>query len=218
LKVIALGGYDIILGMDWLEFYSPMQVDWVKKFIQFKHLGETIRLQGITKELPTGAVMGQGNLPQTPWEPAEDHWVHVCQVDLDSTLSVPEIAQSLLDSYQDVFADPKGMPPARSCDHQIPLLPGAQPFSIRPYRHAPALKSEIERQVRELLASGVVQPSTRPFSSLVILVKKRDNTWCLCVDYRHLNALSCKSKYPLPVIDELLDELSGSAWFSKLDL
>lgn len=213
LKIIPLGSYDIILGMDWLEFYSPMKVDWVKKFIQFEHQGELIQLQGITKETDKDS-----EPPLAPWDTAEEQWIKVCQVDCDDKVTAPEIAQSLLDKYHDVFAEPKGMPPPRSCDHQIPLLPGAQPFSIRPYRHAPALKDEIERQVKELLESGVVQPSTSPFSSPVILVKKRDQTWRLCVDYRHLNALSCKTKFPLPVIDELLDELSGAAWFSKLDL
>lgn len=97
-------------------------------------------------------------------------------------------------------------------------MPGAQPFCVRPYRHALALKDEIERHVRELQASGVIQLSNSPFSSLVILVKKRDNTRRMCIDYRHLNALTCKTKFPLPVIDELLDEIAGAAWFSKLDL
>jgi hypothetical protein len=80
---------------------------------------------------------------------------------------------------------------------------------MRPYRVAPDLKTEIEKQVKELLDQGVIQLSNSPFGSL-ILVKKGDKTWRLVVDYRHLNALTVKGKYPLPVIDELLDELAGS--------
>jgi hypothetical protein len=83
---------------------------------------------------------------------------------------------------------------------------------------APALKIEIERQIQELLEHGVITKSNSPFVSPVILVKKSDHTWRLIVDYRHLNALTVKGKYPLPVIDELLDELAGAKWFSKLDL
>ena len=87
-------------------------------------------------------------------------------------------------------------------------MPGAQP----------ELKSEIERQVAELLASGVIQKSTSCFSSPAILVKKKDGSWRMCVDYRALNSMTIVSKYLVPVIDELLDELVGAQWFSKLDL
>lgn len=110
------------------------------------------------------------------------------------------------------------MPSARDCDHQIELLPGASPVQMRPYRYAPALKDEIEKQISEMLQSGIVQPSKSAFASSVILVKKKDNTYRFCVDYRHLNALTVKTKFPVPVIDEFLDELHGATWFSTLDL
>jgi hypothetical protein len=134
--------------------------------------------------------------------------------------------QQLLNEFAIVFQEPSGLPPSRQYDHHIPLIPGARPVSMRPYRVAPELKSEIERQIQELLQQGVISHSSSPFASPVLLVKKVDKTpeapilpaWRLVVDYHHLNALTVKGKYPLPVIDELLDELSGACWFSKLDL
>jgi hypothetical protein len=110
------------------------------------------------------------------------------------------------------------LPPRRACDHKIELIPGAKPVNVRPYRHKPELKDEIERQVQEILDGGVIQLSSSSFSLPAILVHKKDGTWRLCIDFRQLNAMTQIPKYPIPVIDELLDELVGAQWFSKLDL
>jgi hypothetical protein len=83
---------------------------------------------------------------------------------------------------------------------------------------APHLKNKIETQIAELLANGMISHSNSAFSSPVLMVKKEYSNWRLVVDFRHLNALTVKGKYPLPVIDELLDELAGASWFTKLDL
>jgi hypothetical protein len=80
------------------------------------------------------------------------------------------------------------------------------------------MKDEVELQVQDMLSKGIIQPSQSAFSSPVLLVKKKDKSWHFCVDYRHLNALTVKSKYHVPIIDELLDELYGACWFSSLDL
>jgi hypothetical protein len=158
---------------------------------------------------------GEGNGQET----AAYLELHVVQEDADSKVQAPRPdIPTLLDEFLFVFDIPSELPPQRQYDHQIPLIPGAQPVSMRPYRVAPELKSEIERQVQELLQQGVITHNNRAFASPVILVRKSDRTWRLVVDYRHRNALTLKGKYPLPVIDELLDELSGSHWFSKLDL
>ncbi|GJS18308.1 putative mitochondrial protein [Tanacetum coccineum] len=110
------------------------------------------------------------------------------------------------------------LPLNRSCDHKIPLLEGSQTVNVRPYRHPPTQKDAIEGMVQELLDTGVIRPSNSPFASPIVMVKKKDNTWRMCVDYRLLNKQTIKDKFPIPIIEELIDELHGSQVFTKLDL
>jgi len=117
-----------------------------------------------------------------------------------------------------LFAEPSGTPPVRCIDHTIPLLPGTQPFRIRPYRYTPAQKDEIEKQVAHLLKHHMIQRSNSPYASPVLLVNKKTGEWRLCVDYRRLNAFTIKNKFPLPIIEELFEELFGAKWFTTLDL
>jgi len=130
----------------------------------------------------------------------------------------PALVVAILRDYEDVFQEPKGLPPHRAQDHSITLHEGAQLVSVRPYRYPFYQREEIEKIVQELLYSGVIRPSHNPFSSPVLLVRNADGTWRMCMDYRALNKVTVKDKFPIPVVDELLDELWGAQIFSKLDL
>jgi len=231
-KVLNLQCYDMILGQDWLETYSPMWIHWGKKMMRFTHRNKRISLQGVTdnnsKCPPESATKLQGllkhgaiayciQLVHADHIPVGSETSNVCSIpeSVDSSLSQP--IQSLIDANADLFVEPTTLPPQREADHHIPLLPGAQPVNVRPYRYSPAQKIEIENQVREMLQHGIIRVSSSPFASPVLLVKKKDGTWRFCVYYRHLNAITVKNKQPLPIVDELLDELAGSVWFTKLD-
>jgi hypothetical protein len=98
------------------------------------------------------------------------------------------------------------------------LLPRSIPVNARPYKYSPHHKTEIEKQVAALLKSGLITPSVSPFASLVLLVQKKDGTWRFCVDYRKLNDMTIKNRFPMPVVEEILDELAGTQFFSSLDL
>lgn len=97
-------------------------------------------------------------------------------------------------------------------------MKGSQPLNANPYRYPYIQKAEIEEMVREMLSSGIIKHNTSPYASLMLLVKKKDSTWRFCVDYRALNSIIVKNKFPIPIIEELPDELKGSKYYTKLDL
>lgn len=219
MKVIPLGGYDAILGMDWLSMWGEMTCHWQDRWLRFQKDGKTVTLQGMQDTTVA-------NLTEITVEQVEksykgnDVWATVVVSTTDPVTQepVPACIQATLAEFADGFADPKDLPPHRAFDHAISLLPDSAPVNSRPYRYSPQQKDEIERQVNEMIAAGLITPSMSPFASPVLLVKKKDGTWRFCVDYRRLNNITIKRKFPIPVVDELLDELAGTKWFSKLDL
>ena len=119
----------------------------------------------------------------------------------------------------DVFPDDlPSLPPDRDVEFRIDLKPGTAPVSRRAYRMPPKELAELKMQLQELLDKGFIQPSSSPWGCPAIFVKKKDQTLRLCVDYRPLNEVTIKNKYPLPRIDLLFDQLAGAKVFSKIDL
>ncbi|GJQ98153.1 putative reverse transcriptase domain-containing protein [Tanacetum coccineum] len=121
--------------------------------------------------------------------------------------------------FPEVFPeDLPGLPPARPVEFQIDLVPGAAPVARAPYRLAPSEMKELSEQLQELSDKGFIRPSSSPWGAPVLFVKKKDGSFRMCIDYRELNKLTVKNRYPLPRIDDLFDQLQGSSIYSKIDL
>jgi hypothetical protein len=117
-----------------------------------------------------------------------------------------------------VFGDPPGLPPVRNVAHVAPLIPGSRPPYRKNYRMTETEKLELKKQLTELLEKGLINPSVSPFGSPVLLVKKSNGELRLVCDYRAVNRITVRNRYPLPRIDDLLDQLYGAKCFSSLDL
>ena len=125
----------------------------------------------------------------------------------------------VVNEYPDVFLEElPGMPPDRDVEFVIDLVPGTAPIAKRPYRMAASELAELKKQLEELQRIGFITPSSSPWGAPVLFVKKKDGSMRLCVDYRALNEVTIKNKYPLPRIDDLFDQLKGAKYFSKIDL
>ncbi|GJY48462.1 putative reverse transcriptase domain-containing protein [Tanacetum coccineum] len=114
--------------------------------------------------------------------------------------------------------DLPGLPPTRQVEFQIDLVPGAAPVARAPYRLAPSEIKELSKKLKELSDKGFIRPSSSPWGAPVLFVKKKDGSFRMCIDYRELNKLTVKNRYPLPRIDDLFDQLQGSSVYSKIDL
>lgn len=123
----------------------------------------------------------------------------------------------VLNDFTGVFQIPDGLPPNRAIEHHITLKEGTNPINVRLYRYAYFHKDEIEKQVPDMLQEGIIRTSSSPFSSPVLLVKKKDGSWRFCTDYRTLYSATIKDRFPIPT-EDMLDELHGSAYFTKIDL
>ncbi|KAL8098259.1 hypothetical protein AgCh_031136 [Apium graveolens] len=138
----------------------------------------------------------------------------------DTKKKVPNIQDiPVVNEFEDVFLDNlPGLPPDREIEFAIELAPGTAPVSKAPYRLAPVEMKELASQLQELLDTGMIRPSVSPRGAPVLFVKKKDGSMRLCIDYRELNELTIKNRYPLPRIDDLFDQLKGPVHFSKIDL
>nr|XP_051211131.1 uncharacterized protein LOC127328578 [Lolium perenne] len=219
-RVFNIPCYDIILGMDWLNECGKMWIDWPNKTLRFRVQGKRVTLKGIkdnVRHRDAISASGDSKIDQTK-RSCTGHSSRVQAGEAYENSPLPPEIEQLLQGHANCFDTPKDLPPHRSFDHGIELMPGVQPVNVKPYLYSPQQKDEIERQIKDMIRQGIIKPSQSPFASPVLLVRKKDGTWRFCVDYRQLNAVTVKDRYHMPIVDELLDELAGAQFFTKLDL
>ena len=165
----------------------------------------------------------KSDLREISEDPTSVPFVLMCKGALLSPNTItplPRGVSNVLQEFSDVFPEevPAGLPPLRGIEHQIDLIPGASLPNRAPYRTNPEETKEIQKQVQELLDKGYVRESLSPCAVPVILVPKKDGTWRMCVDCRAINNITIRYRHPIPRLEDMLDELSGAAVFSKIDL
>ncbi|KAL0561448.1 hypothetical protein IC582_001876 [Cucumis melo] len=215
LIVLDMLDFDVILGMDWLAA-NHASIDCSRKEVTFNppSMASFKFKGGGSKSLPQviSAIRASKLLSQGTWG------ILASVVDTreaDVSLS----SEPVVRDYPDVFPEElPGLPPHREVEFAIELEPGTVPISRAPYRMAPAELKELKVQLQELLDKGFIRPSVSPWGAPVLFVKKKDGSMRLCIDYRELNKVTVKNRYPLPRIDDLFDQLQGATVFYKIDL
>ncbi|KAD0514134.1 hypothetical protein E3N88_44144 [Mikania micrantha] len=212
---MQIGDFDIILEMDWLATHLAT-IDCHSKRVIFGDISHPEYIY-------------QGTHPRKSLKiisalKAQKLISHGCEGFLASIKDVSKGATHLEDipivrDYSDVFLEElSGLPPEREVEFTIDLIPGSEPISKAPYRMAPLELKELKEQLQELLELGFIRPSVSPWGAPVLFVKKKDGSMRLCIDYRELNKITIRNRYPLPRIDDLFDQLQGAKFFSKIDL
>ena len=193
---------DVILGMDWLSA-NHILINYREKKLLFSNSEEPELLSshGVMKEIQDGA---------------QCYMIFArMEVEKEERITVIHVVRE----FEDVFPEEvPSLPPRREVEFSIDLVPGAGLVSIAPYRMTLAELVELKKQIEDLLEKQFIRPSASPWGAPVLLVKKKDGSIRLCVDYKQLNKLTIKNKYPLPRIDDLMDQLHGASVFPKIDL
>ncbi|KAD5317689.1 hypothetical protein E3N88_17635 [Mikania micrantha] len=211
---MILGEFDVVIGMDWLSKYGANIVCNCKVIQLTSPGGHEVCIQG---EKRGGTIL-------CSLAKAMNYMNHGGQSFLAYVLDVEKEIKELNDvpvvrDFPDVFPDDlPGIPCDRDVEFKIDLIPGAKPIAKAPYRLAPSELKELMTQLQDLLDKGFIRPSISPWGAPILFVKKKDGSLRMCIDYRELNKVTVKNRYPLPRIDDLFDQLQGASWFSKIDL
>ncbi|GJW25348.1 putative reverse transcriptase domain-containing protein [Tanacetum coccineum] len=222
LMPVEMGSFDAIIGMDWLSKYSAI-IDCAKKIVRIPSGSKIliVRGDGCSEGHRTRLnVISCTKVQKYLLKGSHVFLAHVTTKEIEDKSEKKRLEDvPIVKDFPDVFPeDLPGLPQTRQVEFQIDLVPGAAPVARAPYRLAPSEMKELSEQLKELSDKGFIRPSSSPWGAPVLFVKKKDGSFRMCIDYRELNKLTVKNRYPLPRIDDLFDQLQGSSIYSKIDL
>ena len=171
--LIGLGGVDMVLGMEWLASLGEIRANFEQLTLVLKIDGKKVIIKGEPKILKKEASLKSMLKALHQGEGLLIDYHHI-QTEIDWKDTIPPKLKKVLHDFPFIFEPPEGLPPQRRQDHAIHLKEGAQIPNIRPYRYPHYQKTEVEKLVAEMLEAGIIRPSTSPYSSPVIPVKKKD--------------------------------------------
>jgi hypothetical protein len=209
---------NIILGVQYLSTLGPITTNY--KTMEMSFVGEGGQKVVLRGMIGNSARVVTAKRMEAIFKREEIVYATECKnstwVDEKGKVHYTPEIKRILDKHRKVFEPiSPGVPPDRGLEHIIELEARAKPVITTPYRHPMKYKDEIEKAIKELLDMAHIRPSSSPFASSVVLVKKKDGTMRMCIDFRALNKKTIKNRYPIPRIDELLDELHGAIYFTK---
>ncbi|GJU53791.1 putative reverse transcriptase domain-containing protein [Tanacetum coccineum] len=222
LMPVEMGSFDVIIGMDWLAKYHAVIV-CDEKLVRVPFGDKTLIFHGDGSNNGHESRLNIISCTKTQKYLLEGCPIFLAQVTMKKAEDKSKEKQleevPIVQDFPEVFPeDLPGIPPTRQVEFQIDLIPGAAPVARAPYRLAPSEMKELSDQLKELSDKGFIRPSSSPWGAPVLFVKKKDGSFRMCIDYRELNKLTVKNRYPLPRIDDLFDQLQGSSIYSKIDL
>ncbi|XP_070002194.1 uncharacterized protein [Nicotiana sylvestris] len=220
--ITAMDIFDIILGQEFFRHCHILIDPYHQRLLVMEREGACMVP---TVTMPHGQIQAQLSAMQVvkgikKGEPTFVATIASLEEDKNFQEIVPPCIEKLLKENKDVMPEelPKHFPPRREVDHKIELDPGAKPPAFAPYRMAPPELEELKKQLKELLDAGHICPLKAPFGAPVLFPKKKDGSLHLCIDYRALNKVTVKNKYPIPLIADLFDRLGQAKYFTKVDL
>jgi hypothetical protein len=218
---MKLGSFDAIVGMDWLS-KNKAEIICFEKSIRIPiNESQTLIIYGESPiKSPRLITCAQARRLLRPRKDNLLEYPVFLAYVIDTSKEEKHINDiPVVRCFPEVFPDDvSGLPPQRQVEFRIDLIPNANPVAKSPYRLAPSEMRELSSQLQELTEKGFVRPSSSPWGAPVLFVKKKDGSFRMCIDYRELNKLTVKNRYPLPRIDDLFDQLQGATCFSKIDL